>query len=254
MLRPVKDLQGYAIHATDGDIGQVDEFYFDDERWTIRYLVVATGNWLSGRKVLISPIAIGKADWVAEKLNLALTKGQVENSPDIDTHKPVSRQREIEYFNYYGYPYYWYGGGLWGADAYPSALTAAGALGAESAMERETVPPEAQGDPHLRSTSEVIGYYIEAADGELGHVEDLIVDDESWAIRYIVVDTANWWLGKKVLVAPQWIERVSWAESKVYVNLPREAIKNSPEYDPLALINREYEERLYGHYGRPRYW
>jgi sporulation protein YlmC with PRC-barrel domain len=263
VLRSVDDLQGRDIRATDGEIGSIDQFFFDDETWTIRYLVVDTGNWLSGRKVLISPIALGHTDWAAEGLSVSLTKEQIKNSPGIDTDKPVSRQHESEYFNYYGYPYYWHGPALGGAGAYPTAVprtmgypdrvdVTTGYAGSASAP--KAAPQEEEGDPHLRSTREVIGYYIEATDGEIGHVEDFIIDDKSWAIRYIVVDTVNWWPGKKVVVAPQWIKRVSWAESTVYVYLARERIKNAPEYDPTAIVNRDYEDRLYDYYGSPKYW
>jgi hypothetical protein len=109
-------------------------------------------------------------------------------------------------------------------------------------------------DPHLRSTKEVIGYHIQAVDGEIGHVEDLIVDDEEWFLRYLVVDTRNWLPGKAVLVAPGWAKRVDWVKRKVHVDLPQEAIRDSPEFDPSRPVNREYEVRLYDYYGRPHYW
>ena len=251
MLLSINDLHGYPIHATDGEIGTVDEFYFDTETWTIRYLVVDTGNWLPGRRVLISPISISGIDQTTKTFSARLTKEQVKNSPDIDTHKPVSRQHEMEYFNYFASPYYWYGGGLWGAGFYPGALTTAAALGAVSAAEP---PPAAdKADSHLRSTKVVLHYHIAALDGEIGHGNNFIMDDETWAIRYLVVDPKNWWPGKHVLVSPRWIERVSWEESKVFVDLSREMIKRSPEYTPESL-DREYETELHQHYSRRGYW
>ncbi len=268
MLRIVSDLQGREIRATDGEIGSVDRFLFDDDTWTVRYLVVDTGNWLPGRQVLISPIALGETDWDAELLNVPLTREQIKNSPGIETDKPVSRQREAEYSSYYGYPNYWWGGGLWGGAASPAGLIPAGLMtmsypdtidvssgqAAAPARAQEGARPEAQGDPHLRSTKEVIGYYIGAQDGDIGHVQDFIIDDQTWAIRYMVVDTINWWPAKKVVIAPQWIERVSWAQSKVFVDLTRESIKNAREYDATAIVNREYEDSLYDYYGRSKYW
>jgi hypothetical protein len=119
---------------------------------------------------------------------------------------------------------------------------------------REPIPSEHPADPHLRSTQEMGGYNIQAADGEIGHVEDFIIDDETWAIRYLVINTHNWWPGKKVLVSPQWIERVSWSESKVFINLPREIIKQSPEYTDDSQLTRDYEAGLYQHYNRQGYW
>ncbi len=262
MLRSINDLQGREIRATDGEIGSVDQFFFDDETWTIRYLVVDTGHWVPGRQVLVSPIALGTA-WVAEVLNVSLTREQIKNSPGIDTDKPVSREHEAEHRDYYGYPIYWGGGGLWGGGASPAGLMTMGypdragvatGYAAAPARQPETARKEQQGDPHLRTTQAVIGYYIEAQDGDIGHVEDFLIDDETWAIRYMVIDTVNWWPGKKVVVAPQWIERVRWEESKVYVDLTRESIKGAPEFDAKALVNREYEKSLYDYYGRPKYW
>ena len=253
MLKSVAQLQGGTIHATDGEIGKVDEFYFDDETWVIRYLVVNTGDWLPGRLVLVSPIALREADWPSRRLDVALTKKQIEDSPPIDTHKPVSRQHEAIYMGYYGYPYYWGGPNLWGLASYPAGL----AVQREAVTEAEARQARAgkeSADSHLRSTDEVTGYHIEAADGEIGHVADFIIDDKTWAIRYLEVDTRNWWPGKKVLVAPQWVDNVSWPDSKVYVHLSREPIKNSPEYIESMPITRDYENRLYGYYGRPPYW
>jgi hypothetical protein len=253
-------LQGKTIHAGDGELGNVDQFLFDDESWTIRYLVVETGK-LMGRKVLISPIAIDRKR-MTDGLTLALTKDQIRNSPPIDADQPVSRQYETQYFNYYGYPYYWGGPGLWGGTSYPIGHSSMPrSLGypdrtsgyAGTAATARPQPAKKQ-DPHLRSTREVIGYYIEATDGNIGHVEDFLIDDENWAIRYLIVDTINWWPGKKVATAPQWIKDVSWTESKVYVDLSRERIKNAPEYDPTANVEREYEEKLYDYYKSPKYW
>jgi hypothetical protein len=249
MLRNATHLKGFTIRATDGDLGTVDQLYFDDETWAIRYLTVDTGGWLGGRQVLISPISVVQTKWTARRLDVALTKKQVENSPGIDTHQPVSRQHEAAYFGYYGYPYYWGGPYLWGPAIYPSGV----AVSASAAAMADRIGQESM-DSHLRSTEAVTGYDIEAIDGEIGHLDGFVVDDEAWSIRYIEVATRNWWPGKKVLVSPAWIERVSWADSKVSVGLSREAIQNAPEYTESMPITREYENRLYFHYGRPPYW
>jgi hypothetical protein len=251
MLKNGTDLKGLVIRATDGELGTVDEFYFDDETWAIRYLTVETGGWLGGRRVLISPISVVQADWQAKRLDVALTKKQVENSPDIDTHLPVSRQHEAAYLSYYGYPYYWGGPYLWGPAYHPAGLAKSTTVSTEALADRIR---RESADSHLRSSADVTGYYIEAADGEIGHLDGFILDDEAWAIRYIEVATRNWWPGKKVLVSPAWIERVSWTDSKVYVGLSREAIKDGPEYEESQPITREYENRLYFHYGRPPSW
>lgn len=251
MLTKTSQLKGFAIHATDGELGTVDEFYFDDETWAIRYLTVQTGGWLGGREVLISPISVVNTDWQGRRLDVALTKRQVEYSPDIDTHKPVSRQHEAAYLGYYGYPYYWGGPYLWGPAFYPAGLAVSEKASTEAVAERVR---RESADSHLRSTESVSDHYIEAADGELGHVEGFVIDTQAWAIRYIEVATRNWWPGKKVLVSPAWVERVSWTDSKVYLGLTRDAIQNAPEYVESMPITREYENSLYFHYGRPPYW
>ena len=254
MLRNVRDLRGYAIRATDGVIGKVDDFYFDDEDWAIRYLIVDTGGWLSGRKVLISPIAIGHPDWIGQLLPVSLTRAQVKRSPDIDTSKPVSRQHEAGYSFYYSYPYYWGGGGLWGMGAYPGSLTTEERF--EEAMKtRRTAAALASDDCHLRSCQTLIGNQIHATDGEIGHVKDVLVDEHTWAIRYLIVNTSPWWGGDhEVLIAPPWITTVSWAQARVSVDLTRQAVKEAPSFDPAAYLDRLQEHAIYEHYGRPGYW
>jgi hypothetical protein len=247
----MSELQGFTIGATDGDIGRVDAFYFDDTSFTVRHLVVDTGSWLTGRKVLISPMALTAIDWHGKRIKTKLTKSQVEQSPNVDTDQPVSRQQEINYHRYFGYPNYWEGPWLWGLGPYP-VMTSGGEI--RDYERRWEWGDKEPGDPHLRSSTAVIGYHIEATDGDIGHVEDFLVEDSSWAIRYMVVDTRNWWPGKKVLVSPEWIERVDWSDSKVHVGVTREQIQQSPEHDPLDPVARDYEARLHDHYGRPSYW
>jgi len=247
MLRNARQLEGFAVHATDGDLGSVYQLYFDDETWAVRYLTVTTG-WLGGRRVLISPFSVIHMDWQAKRLDVALTTEQVRNSPNIDTDKPVSRQHEIAYSGYYGYPYYWAGPCMWGPAAYPG-----GVMTAPKEATVDPIPSDST-DSHLRSTKAVTGYYIGATDGELGHLDGFVIDDQAWAIRYIEVATKNWWPGKKVLVSPAWIQQVSCDDSKVYVGLSRETIQSAPEFVDFTPITREYENRLYAHYGRPPYW
>ena len=263
MLRSTKELQSYAIGATDGPIGQVEDFYFDDDAWVLRYFVVDTGTWLSSRKVLISPMSIRQPDWAHRLLPVSISKDQVKNSPDIDTDKPVSRQHEADYLGYYGYPAYWGGVGLWGEGLYPMAMFPADAAHVmnDPEMERQRAE-EARAererhrndDPHLRSCNAVVGYYIHATDGEVGHVEGFIVDEQTWAVRYLVVNTSNWWLGHQVLIAPQWITGVHWTDHSVTVDLTRDAVKGAPSYDSSAQLNREWEAGLYAHLERPGYW
>jgi hypothetical protein len=247
MLRNARQLENFVVQATDGELGTVDQLYFEDDTWAIRYLTLAIG-FLGERQVLISPISVIHVDWIGKRVDVALTKRQVANSPDIDTDKPVSRQHEIALSEYYGYPCYWGGPFLWGPVYYPGALNTAPINATEEQIKSKSM------DSHLRSIKAVTGYHIEAIDGEVGHADGFIVDDQAWAVRYVEVATKNWWPGKKVLVSPAWIERVSWEDSKVFVGLRREAIKDAPEFVDFTEITREYENKLYSHYGRPPYW
>lgn len=244
MLRQAKEFKSFGLRASDGDIGKANEFYFDDRHWTVRYLVAESGDWLTGKQVLISPYALSPANDTQKVIPVDLTKKQIEDCPSLSADQPVSRQYETEYFGYYGWPYYGYGPYEWGFS--------------ESIMRNpkqwkaEELRQEAW-DPHLRSTAHVIGHHIQAIDGEIGHVEDFIIDDDTWSIRYLIVDTKNWWPGKHVLISPQWIERVSWEESKVFVNLSAERVQRAPEY-AAETLNRSYETLLYKHYDWRGYW
>ena len=237
MLLKAKTLESYKLYALDGEIGHAKDFYFDDHLWTIRYLVANTGNWLTGRQVLISPNSLVDALTEERRILIDLTKSQIEASPSLDSDKPVSRQFEQAYYGYYGMPMYWGG-------AYPTLVP-------------DPFNPPRIGEPHkawdanLRSTQSVTGHHIEAADGAIGHVDDFVIDSETWTIRYMVVATHNWWPGKNILVSPQWIERVSWSESKVFVRLSREAIIGSPDYSAEIPITPDYEARLLRHYDLP---
>jgi hypothetical protein len=245
MLRTVQTLVGNKVYAIDGDLGTVEEFYFDDQAWTIRYMIVNTGNWLSGRTVLISLVALGTPDWHSKKFPVNLTQDQIRHSPDIDTEQPVSRQHEVELSQYYAWPTYWgtgFGvGGLYGMTPLPPIIN-------ERTMANIGASAHArQGDPHLRSRRNVRGYRIHATDGEIGHVKDYIGDDEQWTIRFLILDTRNWLSGRKVLLPPHWITRVEWGDSSVYVNLSRDSVKQNPEFDPSQLVTMGYEGTRDGH-------
>lgn len=242
MLRSINDLRGAKIDATDGDIGKISDFYFDDQQWIMRYLVVETGSWLFSRKVLITPMSISET--AADRLQARLTQQQIEDSPDIDTQRPVSRQHEQTLLAYYGYPNYWAGDITGGLGMAPGRVDGYLTQVVNSEVEDR---PKRNDDERLRSCQEVDGYHIDAADGEIGHVEDMLVD-ENWAIRYLVVNTRNWWLGHSVLIAPQWIESIEWASATVSVRLSRNTIKEAPEYDPSQPPDAEFEQRLERYY------
>jgi hypothetical protein len=243
------------IAAADGDAGSVRDLYFDDRRWIVRYIVVDTGGWLGGRRVLLSPFAVEDVRWDDGQLRVALTKSQVEHSPDIDLDKPVSRQQIVELHEYYGWPAYWGGSAMVGTatpGVYPMIM--AGVDHVEEEMREQGPSEKHRGDPHLRSARVVDGYDIEALDGEIGHLEDYFVDDGDWVIRYLLVDTRDWLPGREVLVSPTWIERVNWAETAVHVALTRAQIASSPEYKSEEPPGRAFEALLHEHYGYPGYW
>lgn len=259
MLRNVNDLYDFSVLASDGPIGKVKDCYFDDAAWTIRFIVVETGSQLGGRKVLISPMGIHGLDWASKTLSASMTLAQVNASPEVDTNKPVSRQHEVEQLTYYGYPQYWGDSQLWGGGLRPGAsLQGYGSPGLPIEPLKNANFVDAQlklhqdrgDDPHLRSCSAIERYHIHAADGDIGHLDSFLVDDETWAIRYLVVNTSDWWLGHQTLVAPPWIADISWLDATVSVDLTRQAIKEAPNYDATAVLNREQERKLLDHYGR----
>jgi len=245
MLFNANSIRNYKLLCTDGEFGKVKEFLFDDSHWTVRYLVADTGNWLTGKLILISPYALLSVDNEAEHISTNLSKEQIKNSPPLESHLPVSRQYESSYHDYYGYPQYWAGSLMWGALPHISR---------DSKEWKRSSDIENSKDSHLRSSKDVTGYRIEASDGEIGHLDDFILDDETWAIRYLAINTKSWGTGKKVLISPKWIDHIGWDVSEIYVNLSQETIRQSPEYNDDVIISRDYENSLHGYYGQSGYW
>ncbi len=245
MLIKAKELKGYKLESLSGEIGEVQEFYFDDKHWTIRYLVAATGDWMTGRQVLISPYALVSVMKETKHIAINLTKSQIEESPSLESDKPVSKQFEESYHGYYGWPVYWSGPDRWAS--FPH-------IERDFTRWGQSAHGDKGWDPNLRSTREVSGYHIQATDGDIGHVEDFIIDDETWAIRYLVINTHNWRHGEKLLVSPRWIDRVSWSDQKIFINLTQESIRHSPKYSEDAILTRDYEDKLHRHYQLRGYW
>lgn len=227
VMRSIKRLHGCSVHATDGEYGRVQALYFDDRQWAVRYLVVALGHWLPGPDVLVPPRCVQRVEPARRRLNVALTKIQLALSPNAETDIPVSRQQDVQLMRYYGFPYDWTG--RTGADLARSGLP----------------------DPHLRSTRDVIGYHVHAADDEIGHAADFLVDEKSWTIRYVVINTRNWWQGKTLLLPTAWITSVSRGAAMMHVGLRRDEILHAPQYDRRRPIGPREEQRLSNYYGRP---
>ena len=230
MYQKIKQLYGNKLSASDGVIGHVRDFYFDDVTWMIRYLVADTGSWLPKRQVLLSPNAFGnnsfgRSETVDDLLVVNLTRKQIEDSPSIETHRPVSRQYEEAYYNYYGWPTYWQDGGMSGVAGFPS-------------VDPIPVPEDVrhsqsnrQEDIHLRSTKAVTGYHIQASDGQIGSVSGFTVDGRNWGIREVVVQTGHWYSRKEILVLPENIERISYNESLVFINLTKTDLEKTMNED-----------------------
>lgn len=252
MLFSATKLEGARLAAMDGAIGDVEDLFFDDQHWTVRYLVVDTGGWLSGRQVLISPACVREVDVPGRRVIVLLSRQQVKDSPDVDTHQPISRRHESALLSHYGLAPYWMGPLAWGALPLPPLPPAPTSTAEAEVLARQEADERA--DAHLYSTGDVTGSVLQARDGDLGEVDDFLVDDRAWTIRWLVVDTGSWLPGKRVLVSPEWVETVSWSDRAVRVGLSRAQIESAPEYHPDAPLERDYEQRLFEHYGRRSYW
>jgi hypothetical protein len=212
-------------------------------------MVADTGNWLPGRLVLLHPQAMGRPDFNRRSIPVALTKDRVEASPDIQQDLPVSRQMEQGVFAYYGWDPSW-GGGAFAMDGLMPPM-AAGAPMTQGEVASLLEDPPHEGDPHLRSVAATDGYTIHATDGEIGHISDFLIDDATWILRYLIIDTRNWWPGKHVLLSPTAVTGIDWIEKVISVNVDQDKIKTSPEWDPASLIHDSYEARLREHYAWP---
>ena len=252
MLRRLEEIVGCKVAATDGEIGRVKDVLFDEEKWGVRHLVVDTGNWLSGNQVLISPFSLQDLKLDEQVVPVDLTRKQIEDAPSITSDQPVSRRYEASYYDHYGWPPYWGGPYLWGTWSYPTVMGARttplgpntgqpGMNPAEREMEEQR--QAAQEDPYLHSFNEVNGYNIEASDGTIGDVEDIIIDDESWKLRYFVIDTSKFLPGKDVLVPPEKIGGVIFTDSAVTVDMTKEELKNQPEFTSIEALAKDGSER-----------
>jgi hypothetical protein len=215
MLQATKEIYGKRLSASDGSIGHVADLYFDDLLWVVRYVVVDTGSWLSGRLVLLSPHAFGRLDPRGNALEVKLTRRQIQDSPSISAHETVSRQFEEQYYRSYGWPVYWQGGRMWGDSGTPLASHP---LSEDIAVRKALEPPE---DRHLESTKAVTGYQIQATDGPVGHVTGFHVDPESWTLPELTAEAGHWHLGKTLVIPTVAVERVGFAEKKIVLKLAK---------------------------------
>ncbi|MFT5208080.1 MAG: hypothetical protein ACI9CF_001848 [Candidatus Omnitrophota bacterium] len=246
MLRSVKGLIHYKIQGIDAHIGHIVDLLVDDNSWVLRYLVDDTGHFFPGRKILISPKSIGEIDSATKTTHVKLDKKQVHNSPAAESHKPVSLQKQDEIAQYFGWPL-----------ATEWALAGGGVHHPTHAEEIKSWEQIAQKvgeekESHLRSVTEVFGYAVEALDGRAGRLEDLIIDDASWNIQYLVVDIGSTEHHKHlVMISPDWVENVDWNEALIHFHESKLKIDQSPAFDATAPVNELYEQKLYDYYGKP---
>lgn len=236
MIISSKQLTHFSIHAVDDKVGGVRDILFDDETFTVRYLVADTNTWLPlSRKVVISPIAVTELDSSDDTVHVNMTVEKLKNSPSIDEHKPVSREYEENLFKYFGYGYYWIGPGAWGEFAHPNEL-----VELQQAEESETLNPKKTSN-HLRAVGEVGGYEVATTTDNVGHISNFIIDTRSWKIIMLVVDTNNWLPGGKHLaLLPRDIENIDWAAHSVAVNLTHDELVNRPEVDSDRIPEEDY--------------
>lgn len=248
MLRHTSDIGGYAIGATDGPIGSISDLLFDDVTWLVRWLVVDTGSLLSGRRVLLPPSALSQVNHIGHQFAVQLTKQQIKDSPDITTDEPISSQMETDLYDYYGWSPYWSTGFYMGGYGFAGGAFPPNATGFHARERTDGAEGRTHGDRHLRSVRQVKGYHIHATDGEVGHVADFLLEDGDWSIHYLVVDTQNWWPGKKVLISPRSIRSVDWSSRTVHLDVDRRTVKDSPAYDGSEAVDRAYEYAFHGYY------
>ena len=259
MLRNVKEMFGYHLQATDGRIGGCKDFLFDEEYWSVRYMVADTGSWLAGKQVLIAPELFGDPKWSSQTFPVLLSKDEIEGAPLLDSHAPVSRKHEKELRRHFGLTQYWMTGvgvGMVSGNILPPSglATEDGERSEGDTATEDTVGEKGDEAERLRSMGEVTGYQIVARGDEFGQVADFIIDDTHWIIRYLVVHTGGWFSHRDFLVSPEWIAHISWQDKHVALNIVKSSVEDCPVYDPSQPVNREYEEVLYDYHGKPHYW
>lgn len=221
-------LRDVPIATTDGVIGRVDDFLFDDLTWQIRYVVAELDDASERQRVLLSPAAVKSR--AADRLTLNVTRQRVAESPPVDWDKPISRHYESALFDYYRWQPYWR------PPVMPGDVGSAMMVPPLTRMQQKEAAAEsteAEVDPHLRSFSEVCGYTIDATDGAVGHLDDLIVLDNDWRIHFLVVKTGIWFFGKSVVVPPAWIETIDWVTQHIRAQLSQDTVREAPEVDTL---------------------
>ncbi|MDG5786492.1 PRC-barrel domain-containing protein [Evansella sp. AB-P1] len=238
-------LKSFSVVGNDGGFGTVDNVLFDEDKWTIRYLVVKAGLWFTNERLYISPASIEEIDIKSEMIRLNISRDQAAKAPIIGD-EPISRKQEREFSSYYQFSPYWLGGKVWG-----------GVVLARDLLDFDQPVQEVEDnedEPKIHVANDVIGYELAAQEDTFGKIEDLLFEEESYVIRYFVVDTKKILPGKKVLISTEWISHVDWVSGRVEVTITKEQVEKSPEYLPGQPLTREIEEALFEYYDKEKYW
>lgn len=252
MLRPLHPVKGFKLAAEDCTFGRVKDFLFDEEHWTVRYMAADTGRWIPHRKVLVSPVSLGKPDWESQEFSVHLTKEQIKEQPELPADAPVTRVYEDQRHKTYDYPLYYKVGShyAWGYGTIPASL-----LDAPSAPAGEPHRSEPPQSRMLHSLEEVRGFSIVNTEKEkLGSLDDLVMDDETWTIRYLSVHLKQSGIDQTVFFAPNWFDLFDWENGRLMSSFSKESVLASPKLDPDIPLSRTYEEKLHSYYGMPSYW
>jgi hypothetical protein len=207
---------GSTLTATDGRVGRVRDVLFDDRTWSVEYLVVHTGRWLSGHTVLLVPSALATIDAQRHAVRARLTRDEVDAAPPMDAHPSVSRMHEARLSEYLAFPWpaYWAGPDQRGEVPAPAIAWA-------RRLARVLPRRPARVEGHIRSLRAITGYAIEATDGRTGRVVDLLAGDDPWTIDALAVDVRRWWPGPRVRVAISHVTGIDWVGRSVHVDLTR---------------------------------
>jgi len=244
MLRHASKIIGCDVVSSDGSVGKVHDILFDEVSWTFQHLVADIGSWLAGERVLLPLAAVGEVDEVERQLQVHLTKGEIEHCSGVSTCTTASEEAQVLLGKYW----------MWTTTSFAHLPPEASRVMDSEATADEKEEVEDKVESRLRSVRESDGYHIAAPDGDIGHLTELVVDSDTWQIQYLVVNTGNWLLRRNVLIPRAALESIHWADRKVHLSITKNEIKNSPEYDPKEMLDRDYEQTLHDHYGHRPYW
>ncbi|GGD02692.1 hypothetical protein GCM10007216_36830 [Thalassobacillus devorans] len=260
MLYFASTLKNYNIQANDGELGKVKDLYFDDKKWTVRYLVADTRKWLPGKKVVVSPSGVKAVDTGEEVVHVENNKEDIRHNATLEEKQDFSYEKEMELSDTFGWKQYWAGEFLWGGYLTPMDPVEEPARAAEPQTTQE---PPINDNVHdrkdkLRSSESIKGEFkhgvVHGENGKIGYIKDLMIDEGTWRIRYLLVDTSEWSTNERVLLSPDWLQSVDWLTNDFYIDLKLETIEDGPNYEKDQTVTKEFEEMIYRKYRKEPYW